>query len=153
MTKPNLPWGRDGKRRILSRQPGCQGILKWQAGLPNSGGLGFFSEQAKTWRQPTTLILKQPKRPNEETVWDNNGRRLQSPKEGFFGLEGLFMLIEAGILLYLLQLNRSTRRSLLNYPAESLKWSKSAMTLRIVTWKCSSALDKKVARISALGFK
>jgi len=43
------------------------------------------------------------------------------PKEGFFGLEGLFMLIEAVILLYLLQLNRSTKRSLLNYPAESLK--------------------------------
>jgi peptidoglycan/LPS O-acetylase OafA/YrhL len=43
------------------------------------------------------------------------------PKEGFFGLEGLFMLIEAGILLYLLQLNRSTKRSLLNYPAESLE--------------------------------
>jgi len=43
------------------------------------------------------------------------------PKEGFFGLEGLFMMIEAGILLYLFQLNRSTKRSLLNYPAESLK--------------------------------
>ena len=43
------------------------------------------------------------------------------PKEGFFGLEGLFILIEAGILLYLLQLNCSTKRSLLNYPAEPLK--------------------------------
>lgn len=43
------------------------------------------------------------------------------PKQGFFGVEGLFMMIEAGILLYLFQLNRSTKRSLLNYPAESLK--------------------------------
>lgn len=44
-----------------------------------------------------------------------------TPKKGFFGVEGLFMMIEAGILLYLFQLNRSTKRSLLNYPAESLK--------------------------------
>jgi hypothetical protein len=43
------------------------------------------------------------------------------PKEGFFGLEGLFILIEAGILVYLLQLNCSNKRSLLNYPTESLK--------------------------------
>lgn len=43
------------------------------------------------------------------------------PKGGIFSLDGLFMLIEAGILLYLLQLNRSTKRSLLKYPAVSLK--------------------------------
>jgi hypothetical protein len=43
------------------------------------------------------------------------------PKGGIFCLDGLFMLIEAGILLYLLQLNRSTKRSLLKYPAVSLK--------------------------------
>ncbi|MGD8971367.1 MAG: hypothetical protein PVG01_08140 [Desulfobacterales bacterium] len=43
------------------------------------------------------------------------------PKEGFFGLDALFILAEAGILLYLFQLNRSSQRTPLNCPAESLK--------------------------------
>jgi len=36
------------------------------------------------------------------------------PKEGFFGLEGLFMLLEAGIIFYVLQLNRPIKRLLWN---------------------------------------
>jgi len=40
------------------------------------------------------------------------------PKGGFFSLDGVFMLIETGILVYLFQINRSSEKSLLDYPAE-----------------------------------
>jgi len=39
------------------------------------------------------------------------------PQAGFFGLEGLFILIESGILLSLFQLKSSPKRLLLNHPA------------------------------------
>ena len=40
------------------------------------------------------------------------------PKGGFFSLDGLFMLIEIGILIYLFKINRYAEKSLLDYPAE-----------------------------------
>ena len=43
------------------------------------------------------------------------------PQAGFFGLDGLFILIESGILLSLFQLKSSPQRSLMNYPAGSLR--------------------------------
>jgi uncharacterized membrane protein (DUF2068 family) len=39
------------------------------------------------------------------------------PQTGFFGLEGLFILIESGILLSLFQLKSSPKRLLINHPA------------------------------------
>ena len=39
------------------------------------------------------------------------------PQTGFFGLEGLFILIESGILLSLFQLKSSQKRLLINHPA------------------------------------
>ena len=43
------------------------------------------------------------------------------PQAGFFGLDGFFVLIDSGILLYLFQLKSSSKRSLMNYPAGSLR--------------------------------
>jgi uncharacterized membrane protein (DUF2068 family) len=43
------------------------------------------------------------------------------PQAGFFGLEGLFILSESGILLSLFQLKSSPKRSLINHPAGSLR--------------------------------
>jgi uncharacterized membrane protein (DUF2068 family) len=39
------------------------------------------------------------------------------PQTGFFGLEGLFILIESGILLSLFQLKSSPKRLLIDHPA------------------------------------
>ena len=39
------------------------------------------------------------------------------PQTGFFGLEGLFILIESGLLLSLFQLKSSPKRLLINHPA------------------------------------
>jgi len=40
------------------------------------------------------------------------------PKGGFFSLDGLFILIESGIMVYLFQIKCSPKKSFLDYPAE-----------------------------------
>lgn len=40
------------------------------------------------------------------------------PKGGFFSLDGLFILIESGILVYLFQIKCSPKKLFLDYPAE-----------------------------------